>query len=240
MCVPTVKFDLLRVFLAIIALENLECHQVDVNNAFTESFLKETIYMAAPPEVNVAPGCVLRILRSLYGLKQAARDWYERCVTELVKLGFHQSNADPCLLIHTAKDIMLLLYVDDIVIASAKLTNVLWFKKALADVFKVKDLGETQKILGIQVTRNRKRKTLRLDQTHYVDKVLRDLHMRTDKHKATGTPLNGYDALRPAGPTDQRIDPWQYQQAIGSLMYAAIHTRPDITFEHVVSQERTH
>ena len=71
---PTVKFDTLHMFLALIALENLKCHQVDVNNAFTESFLKKTIYMTSPPGVDVAPGCALCILCSLYGLKQAARD----------------------------------------------------------------------------------------------------------------------------------------------------------------------
>ena len=53
---PTVKFDTLRLFLVIIALENLECHQVDVNNAFTESFLNEVIYINAPPGVNLPPG----------------------------------------------------------------------------------------------------------------------------------------------------------------------------------------
>jgi hypothetical protein len=55
-----------------------------------------------------------------------------------------------------------------------------------------------------------------MDQTHYVDKVLRDLHMRSDKHRRTEIPLNGYDSLRPAGPNDQRIDQRKYQQAIGS------------------------
>ena len=59
---PTVKFDTLRVFLALVALENLECHQVDVNNAFTEFFLKETIYMAPPPGVEVALSCALCIM----------------------------------------------------------------------------------------------------------------------------------------------------------------------------------
>ena len=71
---PTVKFDTLCMFLALVALEDLKCHQVDVNNAFTESFLKKTIYMTPPPGVDVAPGCALCILRSLYGLKQATRN----------------------------------------------------------------------------------------------------------------------------------------------------------------------
>ena len=59
---PTVKFDTLHVFLALVALENLECHQVNVNNAFTEFFLKKTIYMAPPPGVEVAPDCALHIM----------------------------------------------------------------------------------------------------------------------------------------------------------------------------------
>ena len=71
---PTVKYDTLRVFMALVALEDLECHQVDVNNAFTESFLRETIYMAPPPGVKVARGRVLCILHSLYSLKQVTRD----------------------------------------------------------------------------------------------------------------------------------------------------------------------
>ena len=227
---PTVKFDTLRVFLAIAAMEDLELHQVDVNNAFTESFLKETIYMSPPPGVKVRPGCALRVLRSLYGLKQAARDWHDRCVTALSELGFAQCAADPCLLIHGSKGIMLLLYVDDIAIASKSLSNIKWFKHDFQCVFKVKDLGEMKKILGIQITRNRKARTLRMDQTHYLHDVLERLNMRQDKHKATDLPMNGYDALRPAEPEDVRINQHEYQQAIGSLMYAAIHTRPDIAF----------
>ena len=114
----TVKFDTLHVFLTLVALENLKCHQMDVNNAFTESFLKKTIYMTSFSDVEVASNCALHIMWSPYELKQAARDWHEWCVVKLVKIEFHQSNADLCLLLHSQKDIMLLLYVDDIVIAS--------------------------------------------------------------------------------------------------------------------------
>jgi hypothetical protein len=64
-------------------MEDLECHAVNVNNAFTESMLKEEIYMAAPPGVDVPLGCVLKVLRSLYGLKQAARDWNQSCIKSL-------------------------------------------------------------------------------------------------------------------------------------------------------------
>ena len=116
---PTVKFDTLHIFLALVALENLKCHQVDVNNAFTEFFLKKIIYMTPSLSVEVASDCALHIMWSLYGLKQATRDWHEQCIAELVKIGFHQSDVNPCLLLHSQKSIMLLLYVDDIVVVSA-------------------------------------------------------------------------------------------------------------------------
>ncbi len=87
-----------------------------------------------------------------------------------------------------------------------------------------------KKILDIQITRNRKARTLRMNQIHYLHDVLERLNMKQDKHKATDLSMNEYDALRPAEPEDARIDQHEYQQVIGSLMYAAIHTRPDIAF----------
>jgi hypothetical protein len=69
---PTFRMDTLRLFLAVVALQNLECSQFDIKNAFTESHLKEKIYMSAPHGVEVKKSFALRVLRSLYGLKQAA------------------------------------------------------------------------------------------------------------------------------------------------------------------------
>ncbi len=202
----TVKFNTLWVFLTIVALKNLEWHQVNVNNIFMKFFLKKTIYIALSSEVNVAPNCVLHILRSLYGLKQATQDWHEQCVIKLLKLNFHQSKTDLCLLLHSIKRIMLLLYVNNIVMTSANLPHILWFKQALVSVFKVKNLRETQKILDIWVTHNHKMRTLCLNQIHYVNKVLKNLHMWPDKHRVISISLNRYDVLHLADLTDQRID----------------------------------
>jgi len=145
----TVKFNTLYVFLTLVALKDLECHQINVNNVFTELFLKKTIYTTLFLRVTTIFNCVLHILCSLYDLKQAVRDWHEQYVTELFQLNFHQNNADSCFLIYTVKSIMLLLYVNDIIIISSSLLNVLWFKKFLKSLFKIKNLRETQKILDI-------------------------------------------------------------------------------------------
>lgn len=128
------------------------------------------------------------------------------------------------------RGIILLVYVDDICVAAKALSQVQWFKNEFQKAFKIKDLGEMKKILGIRITRNRKKRTLRMDQSHYLSEFLDELDMSTDKHEKTKIPMNGYDALRSAGPNDRRISPKDYQHKIGKLMYAAMHTRPDFCF----------
>ena len=136
---------------------------MDVNNAFTKSSLKEDIFMILLLGVKVPPNMVLQILRSLYRLKQAVRDWNKLCVLKLEQMGFQQLEIDPCLLIHKGRDIWILTYVDDIPIAAPRLEDVLWFKKELSKVFKIKDLREPNKIIGIKITRDRAARTLKLD-----------------------------------------------------------------------------
>ena len=227
---PTVRSDTLRAVLAIVALEDLECHRVDVNNAFTQSSLNDTIYMTAPEGVRVAPGRALQILQSLYGLKQSAREWHNRCTNELIKLGFEQCSSGPCLFTHFTRNIIIFMHVDDLVIAAKIMKEIDWFKREFNNAVSIKDLGEASKILGIRVTRDRKNYTLRFNQTHFLKDVIERTHMSAHKHRPTEIPMNGYDSLRPAGQDDERIDQRKYQQIVGSLMYAAVHTRPDIAF----------
>ena len=160
---PTVRMDTLRIFLAIVAAEDLECCQYDIKNAFTESELQEKIYLLKPDGISVRSGYALRILRSLYGLKQSARDWNLLAKEFLISIGFQQSLADPCLYVHAKKGIILLLYVDDIAAASKYGLELDWFYLQLSARFNAKDLGEIRKILGVRVTRNRQTRELFID-----------------------------------------------------------------------------
>ncbi len=201
-----IKFDILRVFLAIATMKDLELHQINVNNAFTESFLKEIIYMFSSSEMKVKSDCVLKVLQSFYDLKQVAWDWHDHCVTALSELDFAQCAANSCLLIHRSKEIMLLLYVDNIIIVCKSLSNIKWFKHEFQCVFKVKNLKKMKKILDIQITCNRKTRILWMNQTHYLHDVLKRLNMKQDKHKATDLSMNEYDAFCSAELEDVRID----------------------------------
>jgi len=84
----TVKMDTLRLFLATVVAEDLECSQYNIKNAFTEFHLKKEIYLKLPKSISLKKGYVWRALRSLYGLKQAARDWNKLIRKELVRWGF--------------------------------------------------------------------------------------------------------------------------------------------------------
>ena len=124
----------------------------------------------------------------------------------------------------------MLVYVDDMVIVARKLTEVQWFKTKIAEAYKAKDLGEIRKILGIEVTRDRKKRTITLDQTAYVDEIMKSLSMETDKHYPTTIPLNSESYPRPAMLTDKRTDQKTYQRIIGGLNFLNVCTRPDIAF----------
>jgi len=228
---PTVRMDTLRLFLAIVAKRDLECSHFDIKNAFTESHLKEDIFLAPPEGVTVTTGKVLKALRSLYGLKQAGRDWNLLLRDFLTnQCGFEQSLADPCLFIHKTRKLYLLVYVDDIAAATEDQAQIDWFRDKLFRRFNAKNLGEISKLLGVRITRDRKARTIYLDQEQYLEKVLSNYGIPTAKHKSKSIPAADYDNLRPAIDTDEKIDTSQYQQIIGSLMYAMTLTRPDIAF----------
>ena len=227
---PTVRMATLRSFLAIVACEDLECIHIDIKNAFTESELKEELWMKSPQGVKVKKGHALQLLRSLYGLKQAARDWNLLMKKELIGWGFQQSKADPCLFVHVERGIRLLLYVDDIAAAAESMDQLNWFFKVLNQRFHAVNLEEIKKILGIRVTRDRKNRILELDQEQYLDKVLTKFGFKNAKGHIVTTPMDSYSDIQPATDKDERIDTTWYREVIGSLMYAMIYTRPDIAF----------
>ena len=226
----TVKFDTLRLFLVVVILKNLECHQMNVNNAFTESFLKKIIYMKFSSNVDLFSEQALLIRRSLYELKQTTRNWHERCVKKLLKMNFEQTAADFCMLRHKERNITLLVYVDDVCVVVKSLEHINWFKNEFKKMFKVKNLKKMKKILDIKIIRDRKRRTIRLNQTHYLSEMLNELHMNIDKHERTKISMNDYDSLRSARSDDERINSKKYQHKIEKLMYVVIHTRSDIVF----------
>jgi hypothetical protein len=243
---PTVRMDTLRMFLAFVAKEDLECRQYDIKNAFTESHLKEQIFLQPPQGVTVKKGHVLRALRSLYGLKQAGRNWSLLLKEFLIKIGFKQSLADPCLYVHHERGIYLLVYVDDIPAAARERSQLDWFYTELSMRFTAKDLEEIHKILGVRITRDRKNHTIYMDQELYLKTVCDSMGITKGKYKMRTTPAANLESLLASLESETPINAEQYSRGIGQLMYGMVFTRPDIAFtlgrlsQHVKSPVERH
>ena len=138
--------------------------------------------------------------------------------------------SNSCLLRHFTKNIVFLVYVDDVFINVKFLEQVSWFKVEFDKIFKVKNLREIKKILNIKIIKDRKNRLLRMNQTHYFKKILNDLKMKTERHKFIEISMNDYDAIKFFFFIDERINVKDYQHVIDKIMYVAIHTRLDIAF----------
>jgi hypothetical protein len=232
---PVVKMTTIRLVLGIVAAENLHLEQLDVKTTFLHGDLEEDIYMVQPEgfAVQGKESLVCKLRRSLYGLKQAPRQWYKKFDSFMGCVGFTRCNADHCCYVKSFENsyIILLLYVDDMLIAGSSMEEIQNLKKQLSSQFAMKDLGAAKQILGMRIIRDKANGTLKLSQTEYVKKVLSRFGM--DGAKSVSTPLGGHFRLtKDQSPkTDQEkvyMSKVPYASAIGSLMYAMVCTRPDI------------
>ncbi|CAN1780189.1 Retrovirus-related Pol polyprotein from transposon TNT 1-94 [Linum perenne] len=152
---PVVKMTTIRVLLAISASRNWHIEQLDVNNAF----LHEEVYMEPPPGLIISPndeGKVCRLTKSLYGLKQASRQWFAKLTEALITIGYRQSNADYSLFTKGSGNdfTVILIYVDDLILAGSSMQEISAVKTYLDKAFQIKDLGALRYFLGLEVARS--------------------------------------------------------------------------------------
>jgi len=220
-----------RTIFGLAALEQWEIHGMDVITAYLLRKLNEEIYMAQP-EGFVATGMkartVCRLLRSIYGLKQAARVWNQKIHAFLVKIGFVRSSADPCLYIDTKWNIYITIWVDDLLIAGKNGRDIANVKGQLASDFAMKDLGELEHFLGMRITR-RPNGDISIDQNGYIRQILKRFGMESSK--PVFTPLApGACLVKAADMEDGDVDLKLYQAMVGSKMYAMLCTCPDLAY----------
>jgi histone deacetylase 1/2 len=155
---PVVKAATVRLVLSLAVSRDWHLRQIDISNAFLHGVLTETAYMQQPPGFQDPehPDYVCKLHKSIYGLKQSPRAWYSRLSDRLQQLGFAPSTADTSLFIFRRRDltIYMLVYVDDIVIASSSQVACDRLLRQLSLTFPVKDLGPLQFFLGIEAVRN--------------------------------------------------------------------------------------
>jgi hypothetical protein len=205
------------VLLSLATSLGLLVHQMNVNTTFLNGELDEEIYMEQPAEfvANGQEGMMCKLLKSLYSLKQAPKQWHEKFDRTLIFVGFVVNEADKYVYYRYGggEGVILCLYVDDILILGTSLDVIKETIYFLSNSFEMKDLGEANG--GITLVRS-----------HYVEKVLS--RFGYSECEPTPTPNDPNKLLK----KNRRIsmDQLRYFQIIGSLMYLASATRPDISF----------
>jgi len=228
-------------------------HQMDVDTAFLNATLQEEIYMIPPAGLTgIQPGQVLKLNKSLYGLKQSPRNFNMEINDTLLSLGFTRCTSDTCIYVKTVNgnDMYVAIYVDDIIIACKDEELIKEVKAEIASKYKVKDMGEMDWYLGMRYTRDPTTGIITLDQSKYAGDVLTRFKEWYKISPYYTTPMDenlklhkwteAYDATLSAK-SKQYVKDYPYKQVVGSLLYLAIWTRPDITYAvHSVARHNAH
>lgn len=225
---PVARIASFRLIVAFANQFNLLIHHMDVKTAFLNGELKEEIYMRVPEGIKCKDNQVCKLNKALYGLKQAAKCWFEVFEKTLKDVGFQNSPVDRCIYINKrgdiSKNIYVVLYVDDLVIVTAKIDTMNSFKDYLMHKFRMVDLKEIKLFLGIKITRNENK--IMLDQSSYIKTILKKFNM--EDCNSLNTPLEtkiDYKALN----SDDKFDA-PCRNLVGCLMYLMVCTRPDLSF----------
>ena len=224
------RYTTLRILLAKAVVEDLEVDHIDIDTAFLNPDLEEEVYMRVPefleqvyPELSL--GAFLKLNKSLYGLKQAPRAWFYIVKKFFQELGLKSSTADPNLF--TGHGVFILLFVDDMLIVG-KRPQVDAIKAKILKQWKGKDLKAVDTFVGFQIVRNRKERTFKIHQTLYTTKLLERLGM--DKSNPVALPIPASTVLKSDNDLLEGDDITVYRQIVGSTIFLANNTRPDIAY----------
>ena len=230
----TLAARLFRALMALACAFNLKVMQYDVPNAFLNATLERTLHVRTPDGFQSQYGRNLRLLRALYGLKEAPRLWALHFQDSLRKLGLHPVQGFPCLWMNDR--VIVLFYVDDI--------NILYhpdyqedFKRLeqqLVQLYNLRQMGDIKWFLGIRVERLLADKQLYLVQDAFIKKVCTEFELVRADGKYPSTPLSSTSRLKPHEGLSEPSKTKIYQRLVGSLAYIAVMTRPDVAHAHSV------
>lgn len=218
---PVMKLGTLRSVLVYGLQRGYHIHQMDAVTAFLNSNIKSEVYINQPEGFSDKTERVFLLKKSLYGLKEAPRNWYE-CFDKFIKsLGFEKSLVDNCL--YRRKDgTICLLFVDDLLLFSADLNRLDKLKEQIKNRFRMKDLKNLTTYLGIDI--EYKENKLELSQEKYIKKIAKKFNAEASNVKFT--PMEEGLRVEKGLPNDST----EYRSLIGALLYVATATRPDISY----------
>lgn len=228
---PTVKYDSIRIVLAIVAAQDMEMVQFDITTAFLNGALEEEIYMVQVPgfEEKATPKKVCRLLKSLYGLRQASRAWHHRLTEFLKTHKLVQTSADSCVYFSAEPPYLIVtIFVDDGLVCCVDKHRIDAVLKSMVGVFITK-VSDPETYVGIHIVRDRPKRLLYIDQKLYIHKLLETYGYSNCSTSATPADHNLHLQSASLGENEEPVT-FPFSEVVGSCQFAALTTRPDISF----------
>jgi len=225
---PVVRLESIQALLAIAATCKLYMHQIDIKGAYLNGILKECVYMQQPEGFEDSTGCICLLVKSLYGLKQAGREWNIKMDTKMQKQGYVRLQLDHCVYIYrVSKDFVIItVWVDDMLLFA---TTIKLKDKAKTDIeaeWEITDLGEPSKIVGIKITRTPD--AIAISSSKYIESIL--IKEGLGQSNSVSTPLDPNIPLEPNPEGNFGSQSNSFTRLLGELQYIANAMRPDITY----------
>jgi hypothetical protein len=244
---PTVSYASRRTLLSVAAALDLEVHQVDIKTAFLHGLIDGDVYVRQPPGFdNGDTSVVCKLSKALYGLRQAPRQWWKKIDSVMSALGFSACKSDAGLYVNMSdpdNPVYVGVFVDDMLICSKKKEQAVHLKEELSKLFEIHDLGEVKDFLGCHIIRDRGERVLYMRNTAQIDEYVESFGLDGETHSMR-VPMSpdfvitkephtvekregekdvvfGAGTLLPEGN--------RYNELLGSLLYLANTTRPDIS-----------
>ncbi len=227
---PVVRYSSIRLLMALAVEYNLKIDQMDAITAFLQGEIDEEIYIQQPDGYDDGSGKMCRLNKAMYGLKQAGRMWNLKLETSLKKFGLTKSQMDPCIFYDNEMKLIVAIYVDDLLIFWKNENTLENLKNFLCKTFNMKDMGRATSCIGINI--KQMDGAIELDQTNYIKDILKRFGMECCKSIGNPSDVNQKlsNEMSSEVITDEERNKIPYQQAVGSLLYLAQCTRPDIVY----------
>lgn len=234
---PTVNWISVRFLLIVAEILRLDTKAIDFILAFPQADLDVPVYMELPAGMELAGhgprsgSYVLKLRKSLYGLKQASFNWHNKLKSALEERGFVESLSDPCVFI--GKNMVVLCYVDDCILIGKDANAIPEFMNSLEqgpENFKFTDEGSMSSYLGVDISRHDDEDGFTLSQPFLIDRIIKALNFdpAVTKGSRGNTPV-AYPLLSKDEDGLGRKAAWSYRSVIGMLGYLQGTTRPDIS-----------
>ena len=216
---PVIRIDILRGILVKAVREGLFIIHADVCNAFLNSPIKYELYLTVE-----GLNELFRVLKEIYGLRTSAKSWHETLTEELERLGFRPLNSDPCIFVND-DGMIIVIFVDDLLFIGKEEKKINDTISAIK--FKLKNLGQVRRFLGIDVEYDRTKQVMRLSQSRYIEDALKEYQL--NECNPSTTP--GESGLKIVKATEENKElETLCRSMVGKLIYIATCTRPDIAY----------